>query len=204
MIRLPLCLAVVAAAMLLLPLQAAEPNRTAADKLGWKLTLQSWTVHQTVFQSIDVAHELGVRYIEIYPGQPISPDDKGKFGPEMTDSQIQAVLDKAKSANVQIIDYGVTGIPGKEADARKVFDWAKKVGLTTLVSEPEPRDLPLIDRLAGEYGMQVAIHDHPKPSRYWDPEYTYALVRDLKHVGLCADVGHWKRSGLDPVVVLKK
>jgi sugar phosphate isomerase/epimerase len=204
MIRLPLCLAVVAAAMLLLPLHAAEPDRTAADKLGWKLTLQSWTVHQTVFQSIDVAHELGVRYIEIYPGQPISPDDKGKFGPEMTDAQIQAVLDKAKSADVQIIDYGVPGIPGKEADARKVFDWARKVGLTTLVSEPEPRDLPLIDRLAGEYGMQVAIHDHPKPSRYWDPEYTYALVRDLKHVGLCADVGHWKRSGLDPVVVLKK
>ena len=86
----------------------------------------------------------------------------------------------------------------------RCFDWAKKIGITTIVSEPDPKALPMIDKLAGEYGIKVAIHDHPKPSRYWDPEYTYGLIRDLKNVGFCADVGHWKRSGLDPVDVLNK
>ncbi len=85
-----------------------------------------------------------------------------------------------------------------------MFEWAKKIGISTLVSEPDPKDLPKIDKLAGEYNIKVAIHDHPKPSRYWDPAYVYELTKDLKNVGYCADVGHWKRSGLDPVECLKK
>jgi sugar phosphate isomerase/epimerase len=203
--RTTVCLSLAALTLTGLSLHAADqPDTRGAHKLGWKLTLQSWTVHHTVFDSIDVAHKLGVHFIEIYPDQQISSDDQGKFGPAMTDAQIQAVLDKAKSADVKIIDYGVTNIPGKEDEARKLFDWAKKVGLTLLVAEPDPKDLPAIDKIAGEYGIRVAIHDHPKPSRYWDPEFTYGHIKDLKNVGFCADVGHWKRSGLDPVDVLKK
>ena len=204
--RTTVCLSVVASALLALPLYAADqPDPSGAKKLGWKLTLQAWTVNKkTVFDAIDVAKQLGLHYLEEYPGQTISPDDQGKFGPGMTDAQIQAVLDKAKAEGVQIIDYGVTNIPGKEEEARKLFDWARKVGITTLVSEPDPNDLPAIDKIAGEYGIRVAIHDHPKPNRYWNPEYVYGLIKDLKNVGFCADVGHWKRSGLDPVEVLKK
>lgn len=197
-------LALLAVAVMTVPARADSPDLSGAKKLGWKLTLQSWTNNKkTVTESIELAQQLGVPYLEVYPGQKISPEDSGKFQPGMTDAQIQKVLDKAKSCNVQIIDYGVTNISGKEADARKLFDWAKKMGITTLVSEPDPKDLPAIDKLAGEYGMKVAIHDHPKPSRYWDPAYVYPLVKDLKNVGLCADVGHWKRSGLDPVEMLK-
>jgi sugar phosphate isomerase/epimerase len=98
----------------------------------------------------------------------------------------------------------VIGISSQENEARKLFDWAKKLGITTIVSEPEQKALPMIDKLAGEYGINVAIHDHPKPARYWDPEYTYELIKDLPHIGFCADLGHWKRSGLEPVVVLEK
>src|SRR5207249_1345898 len=104
----------------------------------WKLTLQTWTVKGTVFESVDIAQKLGVKYLEVYSDQPISPKDKGKFGPSMTDEQIKATLEKAKSCEVTIIDCGVIGIPSKEEDARKVFVWAKKVGITILVSEPDP------------------------------------------------------------------
>ena len=105
---------------------------------------------------------------------------------------------------MKIIDTGVIGIPVKEEAARKFFEWAKKVGVTTIVSEPDPAALPLIDKVAGDFGIKVAIHDHPKPSRYWDPEFTYGLIRDRKNIGFCADVGHWKRSGLEPADVLTK
>ena len=205
MYRTLLPLAVLAVAVACLPARADGPSNKGAEKLGWVLTLQSWTVNKkTVAEAIEVAQKLGVHFIEIYPGQTLSPTDKGKFGPEMTDEQIAAVLDKAKSCAVKIIDTGVIGIPSKEADARKLFMWAKKVGITTIISEPDPKALPMIDKLAGEFGIRVGIHDHPKPNRYWDPEYVYALTKDLKNVGFTADVGHWKRSGLDPVLVLKK
>jgi sugar phosphate isomerase/epimerase len=204
--RIAVCLSVAALAALSLPLRAEELDRKGAQKLGWKLTLQSWTNNQkTVFDSIDLCKELGVRYLECYPGQRISPADEGKLDPNMTDTQIKEVLDKAKSCGVTIIDYGVTGISGNEKEGRKIFDWAKKMGITILVSEPNPKDLPAINKMAGEYGIRVAIHDHPKgSSRYWNPDYTYEQIKDLKNVGFCADVGHWKRSGLDPVEVLKK
>lgn len=205
MMRLIARATVVCLALLSVPVRAADvPAHTGADKLGWKLTLQSWTVKGSVFMSLDYAQKIGVRYIEIHANQPLSADDKTGFGPSMTDGQIKAVLDKAESYGVQIIDTGVMNIPAKEPEARKTFEWAKKMGITTIVSEPDPAALPMIDGLAGEYGIQVAIHDHPKPSRYWDPEFTWSVIKDLKHVGYCADVGHWKRSGLDPVEVLKK
>jgi sugar phosphate isomerase/epimerase len=184
---------------------AKSPDFTGADKLGFQLILQSWTTNRyNVVQSIDYAKQLGLHAIEIYPGQPLGGNTKGTWGPQMTDEQIDEMLAVAKAADVKIIDTGVIVIPSREDEARKFFDWAKKIGITEIVSEPEPKDLPMIDKVAGEYGIKVAIHDHPKPSRYWDPEFTYDKIKDLKHVGFCADVGHWKRSGLDPVVVLEK
>jgi sugar phosphate isomerase/epimerase len=185
---------------------AQSYNTSGADKLGWKLTLQSWTTHGTVEYSIGIAKQIGVHYIEIYPGQKIFNDEKekGTFGPQMTDEEIKKILEIAKDNDVKIIDTGVIGISSNEAEARKLFDWAKTMGITTIISEPEPKALPMIDKLAGEYHIKVAIHDHPKPSRYWDPEYTYDLIKDLPHIGFCADVGHWKRSGLEPSVVLEK
>jgi len=169
-----------------------------------KLAMQSWTIQKTVFDSLDICKQLGIKYIETYPSQPISPEDKTKFGPGTTDAQIKAVLDKAKACGVQLIDCGVIDIPADEQKARKVFEWAKKVGITILVAEPEVKALPMIDKLADEFQIKVALHDHAKPARYWDPEFVFAVTRDLKHVGFCADVGHWKRSGLDPVAILKK
>jgi sugar phosphate isomerase/epimerase len=198
-------LALLSLCFLALPAFAgAPPDTSGADKLGWKLTLQSWTTHGTVVQSIDYARQLGLHYIEIYPGQELGGGSKGHWGPDMTDDEIKLSLDAAKAADVKIIDTGVIGISSKENEARKLFDWAKKLGITTIVSEPEQKALPMIDKLAGEYGINVAIHDHPKPARYWDPEYTYELIKDLPHIGFCADLGHWKRSGLEPVVVLEK
>ncbi len=193
--------------------RADDPDLSGAKKLGWKLTLQAWTMNymngdkknSTTYKALQAAHDLGIHYLECYPGQQLDDDAKAKWGPEMTEDQIKAVLAKAKELDVEIIDTGVIGIPGKESDARKFFDWIKKVGVTTVVTESEEKTLPMIDKVAGEYGLKIALHDHPKPkSRYWDPEYTYTQIKDLKNVGYCADVGHWKRSGLVPAEVLKK
>lgn len=192
-------------AWVVVPVIASAADQSGAEKLGWKLALQAWTNNkETVTQSIELAQKLGVRFIELYPGQAISPEDKGKLGPEMTDAQIETVLKKCKECNVQLIDCGVIGIPNKEEDAQKFFAWAKKMGIQIIVSEPDRNALPMIDKVAGAAGIKVAIHDHPKPSKYWNPDDVYEAVKDLKHVGFCADVGHWKRSGLEPVEVLKK
>ena len=164
----------------------ATPDKSGAKKLGFKLILQSWTTHGTVEKSIDYAKQLGLHGIEIYPGQDLGGKTGGKWGPEMTAAQIKEMLAYAKADHVKIMDTGVIGIPNNEEQARKLFEWAKKLGITEIVSEPDPKALPMIDKLAGEYGIKVAIHDHPKGSSiYWNPDFTYSQIKNLKHIGFC-------------------
>jgi len=61
-------------------------------------------------------------------------------------------------------------------------------------------------KLCDEYQIGLAVHNHPKPhSVYWNPETVAEVCKGrTKRIGVCADTGHWVRSGLDPVECLKK
>jgi hypothetical protein len=59
------------------PVQDPSPARddAAAEKLGWRLGVQAWTFRdRTAFEAIDTAAALGLRYIELYPGQQLSSE----------------------------------------------------------------------------------------------------------------------------------
>ncbi len=178
----------------------------AAEKLGWRLGAQAWTFNRmTFFEAVDIISEVGMEYVEMYPGQRVSKDIKAKTGPGMSDEVMVKIKDKLKSSGVKLVNFGVTGLPGNEKKCRRVFEWAKKMGIETIVSEPRKKDLPMIDKLAREYEINVAIHNHPKPSRYWNPDTVSDACKGLsKRIGACADTGHWVRSGVDPLEALKK
>lgn len=118
---------------------------------------------------------------------------------------MQELKDKLKAVKVRPMNYGVVGFGNDEASARKVFDFAKKLGIRTIVSEPAEATVPMLDRLAQEYKINVAIHDHPKPSHYWHPDTVLKVSQGCsKRIGACADTGHWYRSGLVPVECLQR
>jgi sugar phosphate isomerase/epimerase len=66
--------------------------------------------------------------------------------------------------------------------------------------------MDVVEKLAKEYNIKVAIHNHPGPKNfYWKPETVLAAVNGRSPLlGACADVGHYVRSGLDPIECLKK
>ncbi|MCX5672870.1 MAG: sugar phosphate isomerase/epimerase [Planctomycetota bacterium] len=111
----------------------------------------------------------------------------------------------AADAGITIINYGVVGLGKNEAESRKVFEFGKKVGLETIVSEAPEDSFDLLDKLTEEYKINVALHNHPKPSHYWDAETVLKAVEGhSKRIGSDADTGHWVRSGLVPLECLKK
>ena len=60
------------------------------------------------------------------------------------------------------------------------------------------------EKLAAEYHVKIAIHEHAKGSSYfWHPDSVLMAMKDRPHFRACADLGHWVRSGLDPVKCLK-
>jgi len=177
-----------------------------AEKIGWRLGSQAYTFRRmTFFEAVDRIAALGLRYVEMYPGQRVSKEQNVRTNPAMPPEVVAKVKAKLKAANVKLANYGVTGLPGEEAKCRKLFQWAKSMGIETIVSEPNPADLPMIDKLCQEFGINVAIHNHPKPSRYWNADTVLAACKGRsKRIGACADTGHWMRSGLDPLACLKK
>jgi len=185
---------------------AGEHATKAADKLGWRIGIQAWTFNKrTFFQAVDQVHALGLHYIEAFPGQVVDDDKSVKMGPGLSAETKEAIKKKLADNDIKLVSFGVTGIPKDEAGARKFFDWAKEMGLETIVSEPGEDQFDVLNKLVDEYGINIAIHDHPKPSHYWNPDTVLKVVDGRsKRIGSCADVGHWQRSGVPPIEALKK
>lgn len=178
---------------------------SAAEQLGWRLGVQAWTFRdRTAFEAIDTAKALGLKYIELYPGQRLSPDHRdAKVAIDMPADLQQALLQKLKASGVKLVNFGVVGLGKDEAAGRRLFDFAKAMGIETLTCEPDADAWDLAEKLADDYGINVACHDHPKPSRYWNPQAVLDAVQQRsKRLGACADTGHWPRSGLSPVACL--
>jgi len=183
-------------------------GKSVAEKMGWRLGCQAYSFnHFTFYETVEKTASLGLGYIEAYPGQKLSKDNSppGNFDEGMSEAVQAQVKKKLAAAGVRLVNYGVVGLPGDEAGCRKVFDFAKKMGLETIVSEPDEQTFALLDKLTEEYKINVAIHNHPKASHYWNPDIVLkACEGHSKRIGACADTGHWVRSGLDPLECLKK
>ncbi len=179
----------------------------AAEKEVWKLGMQAYSFNRfTFYEAVDKNKALGLRYIEAYPGQRLSSEKPDvRTDHNMSGRDRKLMLQKLREAGVKLMNYGVVGLPNNEAECRKVFDFARDMGIETIVSEPPEEALKLISKLCDEYKINVAIHNHPKPSRYWDPDTVLKVCKGLStRVGACADTGHWMRSGIDPLEAIKK
>lgn len=179
----------------------------AAEKLGWRLAVQAWTFRdRTAFEAIDTAARLGVKYIELYPGQPLSPDrpnDKVKH--DMGSDALAALKAKLKEAGVAAVNYGVVNPTKDKEETLAIFKFASDLGIETITCEPETGAWDVLEECCYETRVKAACHNHPKPSRYWDPKVVMREVSKRGQlVGVCADTGHWKRSGLEPVDALKR
>lgn len=175
--------------------------------IGWRLGIQAYSFNRfTFFEAVDKTASLGLDWIEAYPGQRLSKDHPGVKTDHNMSSEMQDVMKaKLRDAGVRVINYGVVGLSKDEAASRKVFEFAKAMRIRTIVSEPPQDAFDTIDKLCQEYEISVAIHNHPKPSRYWNPDTVLkACEGRSKWIGACADTGHWVRSGLDPLECIKK
>ncbi len=174
---------------------------------GWRLGMQAYTFNRfTFFEAVDKTASLGLDWIEAYPGQKLSAEyPDAKTDHNMSEEMQEVMKAKLRDAGVRLINYGVVGLSKDEAASRKVFEFAKAMRIRTIVSEPPEDAFDTIDKLCQEYEINVAIHNHPKPSRYWNPDAVLKVCEGRsERIGACADTGHWVRSGLDPLECLKK
>jgi sugar phosphate isomerase/epimerase len=92
------------------------------------------------------------------------------------------------------------------AQIRQRFEFNKALGSPLIVIGPTVESLPLIEKCVKEFDIKVAIHNHGPSDKYFPtPESALAAIKGMDpRVGLCMDIGHTMRSGVDPVVAARE
>ncbi len=111
-----------------------------------------------------------------------------------------------RAAGVEPVTTSVVNLTNDETAARRAFDNVRAAGLEMMTCKPTPDSLPLIARLAREYDIRLAIHNHgPEDKLYPSPYEALKLIESLDpRIGLCIDVGHTMRARVDPAEAIRK
>ena len=190
--------------LLLLSGIGATAQKMPEDKAGWKLGAQAYSFKAFPFaEALRKIDSCGLKYVEAFPGQAIGGGLEGNMDFKMDAATRQAVKKMIKDRGLTVVAYGVIR-PKDEAEWKMLFEFAKDMGIQNINSEPEPEQFAYIRPMAEQYKINVALHNHPRPSRYWHPDTVLAAIGGSRYIGSCSDIGHWVRSGLDPVECLKK
>src|SRR2546427_4656006 len=177
---------------------------------GFFIGCQAYTFNRyTVFEAIEKTAQAGGKVIEFFPGQKLSKEEPTvTWDHNASPETIEKVKNKLAEHKIKAANYGVVGIPKDEAQARKLFDFAKTVGLRAITTESVDA-IDTIEKMVKEYDIMVGFHDHPrKPDhpdyRMWDPFYILEVCKNRdQRIGACADTGHWQTSGLNPVYCVR-
>ncbi|MGC8744374.1 MAG: sugar phosphate isomerase/epimerase family protein [Verrucomicrobiia bacterium] len=177
---------------------------------GFAIGCQAYTFNRfTAFEAIEKTAEAGGKVIEFFPGQRLSKEEPNlRVDHNASDEVIAKLKEKLAKHHIMAVNYGVVGIPKDEAGARKVFEFAKKLGLRAITTESTDA-IDTIEKLVKEYDIMVGYHNHPRQPnnpnyKVWDPNYIAELVKGHDtRIGAACDTGHWLRSNLKPLDCLK-
>ena len=117
---------------------------------------------------------------------------------------------KFRSAGIAIAGTGVVTLRNDEGVMRRAFECGRAAGLSMMTAsyaEPPDRDTFLLtERFVREYDITLAFHNHgPEDKIFPSPFDAWAAVQPYdRRLGLCIDVGHSARAGVDPVEAILK
>lgn len=141
-------------------------------------------------QVIEMSKACGVDKIELC---------QTHFDPTKDDGA--AVLAEYANGGITITAFfAFTAIGEDERTDRSVFEFAKLAKLPSVVGDVAPTKLTEADKLATEYGIKIAIHNHGRHHHHGSMEALEKLFSKVSpSVGLCLDTAWALDSGIDPL-----
>ena len=198
------------------PAACAATGCCKKGKVPFKLGMAGYTYNKfSIDETLAFLERLDVHYLCIK-----------NFHLPFDSTPAQIAEFKKKCADHGVTGYGVGPIyMASNEEAKKAFDYAAAIGVKTVVAVPtEQKEMEVdgkkkkvrfhsrarCEYLAGlckEYDMRIAIHNHGPDIPYCFPtgESAFNMVKDLDpRMGLCLDIGHDFRAGMNPADSIRK
>ncbi len=147
---------------------------------------------ETFLEAARKAEALDLAVVEGDSAQKISAQIPKNLDYRLAPGELDAVRDRMTTLNLRMPVYVMPAISEEEPIARKQFEFAKSLGVETLAVERTSAAWPQIEKLADEFGVNVAISGSPKA-------VLEALQGRGKRIGAYADLGKWTQQGVRPL-----
>ncbi len=175
-------------------------------KLDWTLCCAAYSFNQLSFvETLDKVKQLGLGHVEGFNWQKFSKEKpEVKTDANMSAADRRATQKRLADAGMKMELCYINRMQEKN-EAEKTFEWAKDLGIKTFICEPPFEAYDMVEKLCNQYEINLAVHNHPSPSKYFDPATTLKVCKGRgRRIGACCDTGHWVRSGFDPVDACRK
>jgi hypothetical protein len=176
----------------------ANLRMSASLFLGSKVGLAASTFPDlSLFTTLEHADALNVSYVDASSLQKVNIVIPKNVDYNLQTGEIQAIQQKLLALNIRMTGYDVPAIGQDEDSIRKLFDFAKALGVETIVTNAMPNDLSLLDKIANEYAINVAIPGDLDT-------VLNALKSHSSRLGICGDTGTWLQQGVTPLTALSR
>jgi inosose dehydratase len=118
---------------------------------------------------------------------------------ESSEEEIRAAAAKIRAAGLVPYGCGVVYMTS-EAEVDQAFAYARAAGMEVIIGVPGHELLGRAEQKVRETGIKLAVHNHgPGDLLYPTPASILDRVKKMDpRIGLCLDIGHCQRSGIDP------
>jgi len=178
-----------------LAVAAAAASDESDPWMGLKVGVATYTLRDLpIEEAIKAVKRVGLKYVSI-------KNVKNHIDLTHTSEQRKERAQMFREAGLIPLSVGNVSMRTGEADIRKAFEYARDIGVPTIVCAPSLDAIPFLDEMVKQFNIRLAIHNHGPEDKGFFPspfDVMRAVEKFDKRIGLCIDVGHTARAGVDP------
>lgn len=176
------------------PFAAAPAGAKEMPSDGFQLGVASYSFREFSRPlAIKYMKQLGISYINI---------KEFHLSYKSTPAEIAKARADFEKAGIKILGGGNISLAKNDAaDVESYFKYAKAAGMPLIVCAPTAETVGLVEKMAVKYDIKIAIHNHgPEDKHFPSPQSVLKAVKNMDpRMGLCIDIGHTTRTGVDVV-----
>lgn len=169
--------------------------------MGLKFGVATYTLRELPLEeTIKGIKRVGLKYVSI-------KNVKNHIDLSHSSEERKTRAQQMREAGLVPLSVGNISMRTGESDIRKAFEFARDIGVPTIVCAPSHDAIPVLDKLVKEFDIKLAIHNHGPEDKGFFPspnDVMRAVEGFDKRIGLCIDVGHTARAGVDPAEAILK